>query len=94
MKAQSTMQLKQIAVKGDSTGIYFTTLDSKNILGDSFSIKVAEGGKNTFLFVFDPVNLKFIADQYEVTLTSKGLMYLKSKTIEYWVPSEKESSFT
>lgn len=93
MKAQSTMQLKQIAVKGTSDGIFFTTLDSKNVLGDSFSIKVADASKHTFLFVFDPFNMKFIPDQYDVTLTSKGLMYLKSSTIEYWVPSEKESTF-
>jgi hypothetical protein len=94
MKAQGTMQLPEISVKGDSNGIFLSALDSKNTTGDSFSIKVGEPNEHTFNFIFNPNNLKFINEDYDATITSKGLMYLKGDRLEYWVPAESNSTFT
>lgn len=94
MKAQGTMQLPEIAIRGDDDGIFLSALDSKNASGDSFSMQVGESNGHTFNFIFNPLNLKFINDDYDVIVSSKGLMYLKGDKLEYWVPAESNSTFS
>jgi len=96
MKAQGAMQLKEVAVIGNEEGVFLSTLDFKNKTGDSFSVRVGDSNGRTFTFLFNPSNLKFINDDYDVVLSSKGLMHLKNLegNLEYWVPAEKDSTFT
>lgn len=96
MKAQGAMQLKEVAVTGNDEGVFLSTLDFKNKTGDSYSVRVADSNGHNFTFLFNPSNLKFISDDYDVVLSSKGLMYLKNLegNLEYWVPAEKDSTFT
>lgn len=95
MKAQGAMQLRHIAIKGNEEGIFLSALDFKNISGDSFDVKVADPNGHTFLALFDPTNLtKVIVDDYDVVFSSKGIVHLKSNKVEYWIPAEKDSSYT
>lgn len=93
MKAQGALQLPEIAVQGNDQGIFFSAIDSKNVSGDSFSMKVNGPNGHEFCFVFNPNNLKLISDNYDVTISQKGLMYLKGERLEYWVPVETNSNF-
>lgn len=93
MKAQGSMQLPEIAVTGDDSGIFLSALDSKNASGDNFSIQVGDSNGHTFKFIFSPNNLKFISTDYDVAISAKGLMYLKGDTVEYWVPAESNSNY-
>lgn len=95
MKAQGAMQLRHIAIKGSEEGIYLSALDFKNVSGDSFDIEIAESNGHNFLALFEPANLvKVIADDYDVVFSSKGILYLKGNKVEYWIPAEKDSSYT
>lgn len=97
LKAQGSMQLPQIAIKGDTKGIFIAALDPKNSSGDSFSIQVGESNGHEFQFNFVPTNLKFLNLDYDVSISAKGLMYLKGdvagQPVEYWVPAEASSTY-
>jgi hypothetical protein len=95
MKAQGAMQLRNVAIKGNDSGIFLSALDFKNTSGDSFDVKVAESNGHNFLALFDPTNLiKVIVDDYDVVFSAKGIVHLKSNKVEYWIPAEKDSSYT
>jgi len=95
VRSSSVLGLPNIAVIGDRESIYLATLDQKDSNSDEFKIKV--GNTNAeFVFYFATENLKLIAGDYDVSITTKGFSHFKnvSGKIEYWLANEAGSEFS
>ena len=80
-KALGVLQLHQIAVKGDGEEVLFQA--NSNMDNNNFSIVVGKTTK-TFEAVFKAENLKLIAGDYNVQISSKGAHFYNEE-IEYWI---------
>jgi len=84
--------MPEIAIVGNGTDITVEAVDSKNPSADTFAIKVGTT-KHTFKMVFKSENIKIIAADYDVTISSKGIGNFKCEDIEYWIVAEASSTF-
>lgn len=89
--SQSSSQITEIAIVGDGNNITLQAVDSKKE-GKSYSDEVGVTDK-TFTAYFKVDNLKFIPNDYEVTLTTQGIANFKADNVEYWVAVESNSKF-
>lgn len=93
MKALGVLQLPEIAVEGDETGIYLATVDSKNESSNTYRVQVAESNGHNFNMIFRADNLKIMVIDYEVQISSRGISHFKGDGVEYWVATEANSKF-
>ena len=91
-KAAGVLALPEIAVLGDGTNVFLQALDSKNNTNDVYSINIGETTKS-FRAIFKFENIKVIADDYDVTISSKGISNFIGKYAEYWIAVEQNSTF-
>jgi hypothetical protein len=91
-KAMGILKMPEIAIVGNGTDITVEAVDSKNPSADTFAIKVGST-KHTFKMVFKSENIKIIAADYDVTISSKGIGNFKCEDIEYWIVAEASSTF-
>jgi len=94
VNAANQLSLPEVAVRGEEGVITLTATDSKNPTANEFSQEVGTcSDEIKFNFLFKTENLKFIADDYSVEISSKGISHFKGTMIEYWVATEAGSSF-
>lgn len=91
-KAAGVLGLPEIVVFGDGHNIFLQAADTKNPSGDVYSINVGETDK-TFRAIFKFENIKIIADDYDVTISSRGISHFAGKNVEYWIAVEQSSTF-
>lgn len=88
MKAASVLGLPHMKVVNDGSELYIEVTDIKNPSENSFKL-IVEGESNTPTeIVFKIDNLKFIAGDYHVVLSSKGISHFKSDKAEYYIATE------
>lgn len=90
--AANQLQLPNVVVRGADGVITLVATDVSNPTSNEFSRDVGETNA-TFQFVFRPENLKMITDDYAVTISSKGISHFKGSKVEYWIATEKGSSY-
>lgn len=93
-KALSALSMPEIAVVGDRKKMWLQVMDSKNSQGDSYKIGLGTTEKK-FKLVFKAENLKLIAQDYEVRITSKGISHFKGSSVvdvDYWITLEAKAS--
>lgn len=90
--AANQLQLPNIVVRGADGAITLTATDVNNPTSNEFSREVGQTDAN-FVFVFRPENLKLINDEYSVTISAKGISHFKGSMVEYWIATEKGSSY-
>lgn len=93
MKALGVLQLHEIAVQGDDTGIFVATIDSKNTSSNMYRVQVAESNGHEFNMVYRADNLKILNTDYVVQISSRGISHFKGDGVEYWVAIEATSKF-
>jgi len=91
-RAGHVLQLPEVAVAGDGSTIRLKAIDTKNPTADSFSIDVGETDQ-TFNVVFKSENLKMLPNDYDLSITSKGISRFEYGTLVYMVANEASSSF-
>ena len=91
-KAMGILKMPEIGVVGNGSDITVEAVDSKNPSADTFAIKVGTTS-HTFKMIFKSENIKVIAGDYEVCISSKGIGHFKGDDIEYWIVAESSSSF-
>lgn len=91
-KAMGILKMPEIGIVGNGTDITVEAVDSKNPSADTFAIKVGTT-PHTFKIVFKSENIKVIAGDYDVSISSKGIGHFKGEDIEYWIVAEASSSF-
>jgi len=88
IKASGILQLSEIAFISNGSNISISAVDSKNPTADTYSIVVVDGEFPEFKMLIKVENLKLMANDYTITLSSKGMAHLKSNRAEYFVALE------
>ena len=93
MRGVTTLNLPDIAVKGDGKEISIVAIDKKTPSND-YSIVVGESDKK-FTAYFKTENFKMIQDDYDVAISKAKISHFinKSKPIQYWIAIEPDSEF-
>ena len=97
LKMSSILQLNDILVKGctKSNKIFLAVTNKKNDTSNDYSLEVGEGVGEPFKMNFKTENLKMVAGDYDVNISSKGLSHFKNKnsSLEYWIALEPDSKY-
>jgi len=97
LKMSSILQLNDILVKGCSrTGkIFLAVTNKKNDTSNDYSVQVGEGVSDPFKMYFKTENLKMVAGDYNVHISSKGISHFENMTIklDYWIALEPDSNY-
>jgi len=93
-KAATTLNLPDIAIKGDGKSISFVATDKKNKSSNDYSVVIGETDK-TFTAYFKAENFKMISDDYDVAISKQKISNFinRSKPIQYWIALEPDSEF-
>lgn len=91
-KALGVLGLPHVGIVGDGGNIYLQATDSKNPLVDKFSIRVGEAKQDFKAFILKE-NLNLFQSDYDVKITSRGMVNFRGKLIEYWIAIEADSAF-
>ena len=93
-KAAAVLQIPDVTLVGDGERIHLTVRDKKNTGSNSYSIDV---GDTTHVFKFNlkVENLKLIAGDYDVIISSKNLAKFTnhSRPVVYYIAVEPDSTF-
>ena len=89
-----TLNLPDIAVKGDGKNITIVATDKKNKSSNDYSAVVGTTDKK-FNAYFKAENLKIIPDDYDIAISSKRISHFvnRSKPVQYWIALEPDSEF-
>ena len=89
-----TLNLPDIAVKGDGNNITIVATDKKNKSSNDYSVVIGTTDKK-FNAYFKAENLKIIPDDYDIAISSKRISHFvnRSKPIQYWIALEPDSEF-
>ena len=94
LKAATTLNLPDVAVKGDGKSIKIIATDKKNKSSNEYSLTVGETDKN-FMAYFKTENFKMISDDYDVSISSQKISHFvnRNKKVQYWIALEPDSEF-
>ena len=93
-KGVMTLNLPDVAVKGDGKSITLVATDKKNKSSNDYSISVGETNK-TFTAYFKAENFKMVSDDYDVAISKQKISNFvnRNKPIQYWIALEPDSEF-
>ena len=85
--------LALVGVKGGD--VVLKVCDKKNDTSNKFDIIVGENGSADFTFYFKVENLKMMAGDYDVAVSSRSISHFKNTKlpIQYWIALEPDSVF-
>ena len=89
-----TLNLPDIAVKGDGKTITMIATDKKNKSSNDYSEIIGETDKKFNAF-FKAENLKVIGDDYDVEISQQKISHFvnRNKPVQYWIALEPDSEF-
>lgn len=87
-----SLGLPEVVVRGSDGVMSLVATDAKNPNSNEFSAEVGATDSN-FQFVFKTENLKFLQDNYDVTISAKGIAHFSGSTVQYWVATEANSQY-
>jgi hypothetical protein len=93
INAANQLSLPEIVVRGVDSNIKLVATDSKNPTSNEFSQDLGISTESEFDFVFKVENFKFMQQDYQVTISSRGISHFKGQMIEYWVATESGSKY-
>ena len=94
LKGIVTLNLPDIAVKGDGKNITMIATDKKNKSSNDYSAVVGTTDK-TFVAYFKAENLKIIPDDYDIAISKQRISHFvnRNKPVQYWIALEPDSEF-
>jgi hypothetical protein len=94
LKAATTLNLPDVAVKGDGKSIKLIATDKKNKSSNEYSLIVGETDKK-FNAYFKTENFKMVTDDYDVAISKQKISHFvnRNKSIQYWIALEPDSEF-
>ena len=94
LKGVTTLNLPDVAVKGDGKSIKLVATDKKNKSSNGYSLNVGETDK-TFTAYFKAENFKMVSDDYDVAISKQKISHFvnRNKSIQYWIALEPDSEF-
>jgi hypothetical protein len=93
-KAATTLNLPDIAIKGNGKVISFVATDKKNKSSNNYSLNLGQTDK-VFTAYFKADNFKIISDDYDVAISKQKISHFinRSKPVQYWIALEPDSEF-
>mgnify|MGYP003651619003 CR=1 FL=1 len=95
-RAATIFAHNQLVVEPNNGSIKLSVVDPDNKTSNEFSIDV-DGGykKDQFKFVLNIINLKLLANDYQVKISSKLISQFTStdNSLTYWIALEKSSTY-
>ena len=93
-KGVMTLNLPDVAVKGDGKSITLVATDKKNKSSNDYSISVGETNKS-FTAYFKAENFKMVSDDYDVAISKQKISHFvnRNKPVQYWIALEPDSEF-
>jgi len=89
IKAAGVLKLSEVAFTSDGSTISLAAVDSKNPTADAYDIVVAEDVNTPeFRMIIKVENLRLMPNDYEVSLSTRGLAHFKSPKVEYYIALE------
>ena len=95
-RAASVLGHSQLVIEPSEGAIRLSVVDTENRTSNAYAIDVdGEYNVDSFKFVLNITNLKMIAGDYQVSISSKLISEFKSSDNEltYWVALEKSSTY-
>jgi len=94
LKGVTTLNLPDVAVKGDGKKIKLVCTDKKNKSSNEYSVDVGESDKK-FIAYFKTENFKQIVDDYDVAISKAKISHFvnRNKSVQYWIALEPDSEF-
>jgi hypothetical protein len=92
LKAAGVLNLPEIAFVGRDGVCYISAVDSANPTADNHEIEIGTT-EDTFQLVIKTENLKLLPQDYEVTLSSKGISKFAGNGIKYFIAIESKSTY-
>jgi hypothetical protein len=94
MKGVTTLNLPDVAIKGDGKKIKLVGTDKKNKSSNEYSVDVGEFDKK-FTAYFKTENFKQIVDDYDVAISKAKISHFvnRNKSVQYWIALEPDSEF-
>ena len=90
-KASAVLGVPDVVLRGTAGGdVLLTVTDRKNETSNGFAIKVGDNSPSDFTHYFKVENLKLLAGDYKVEVSSKGISRFTNMTkpIEYFIALE------
>jgi hypothetical protein len=92
LNGANQLQSPNLVVRGAGGAISLVSTDVKEPSCNEFSHALGETTE-TFQFVFKTENFKFIQDDYDVTISARGIAHFVGSKVEYWVATEASSKY-
>lgn len=93
LKAAGVLKFEQVAFVGEDGKCYLRAVDSSNSTSDTFGVEIGET-TDTFKIIIKKENLKLLAQDYHVSLSTKGLAEFKGSDVTYYIGVDKSSTYT
>jgi hypothetical protein len=93
LKAAGVLKFEQIAFVGEDGKCYMRAVDGSNSTSDAFDVEIGETN-DTFKIIIKKDNLKLLAQDYRVSLSTKGLAEFKGSDVTYYIGVDKSSTYT
>ncbi|MDA8977626.1 hypothetical protein N9104_02240 [Pseudomonadales bacterium] len=92
VNAANQLSLPEVVVRGSDGTVSLVATDTKNPTSNEFGLSVGNT-EAEFEFIFKTENLKFMSDDYKVSVSSKGISHFLGSVVEYWVATEAGSKY-
>lgn len=95
-RAASTLGHTELSITGKNGVLSLTVVENQNSTSNAFSIDIdGEFGDAEFTFVLSISNLKILAGDYDVNISSKLISNFRHKEqpVQYWIALEKTSTY-
>ena len=95
-KMAAILKAPDLALIGEKGGdVVLKVCDKKNDTSNKFDIVVGENATADYTFYFKVENLKMMAGDYDVAVSSRSISHFKNTKlpIEYWIALEPDSVF-
>jgi len=93
VNAANQLALPEVVIRGKTGHVHLVATDTKNPTSNEFSHDLRMSASAEFDFVFKVENLKFMAQDYDVKISQRGISHFKGDTVEYWVATETGSKY-
>jgi len=93
VNAANQLALPEVIVRGKDGKVVLVATDTKNPTSNEFEHDLNASASADFQFVFKVENIKFMQDDYDVTISQRGISHFKGTDVEYWVATESGSSY-
>lgn len=93
IKASGVLQLPEIAFIGENGTCYLRAINSENPSADTYGVELGDT-EDTFQLIIKTENLKLLPQNYNVSLSSKGISKFESTDIKYFIAIESKSTYS